>query len=127
MKEILMHSWIEKSFNHFSFRHQVKFFRKKIDFVFIDEEKKIHAVELKIRDWRNAIDQIDTNQLCANFCYLGIWHKYEDHVPKGLLEKYGIGLISVSKKNCIIKLKPKESTILSNKYNNHIRDLINEV
>jgi len=116
MKERLMHNYIEKNFKKFEFGHEVKFFKKRIDFTFIDENNDLHAIELKIKDWKSALYQLDTNQLCAKFCYLGIWHENEKLVPKETLKKYGFGLISIDKTKCNIIVHPKESPILNEKY-----------
>ena len=124
MKERLMHNYIEKEFDNYRFCHEVKFFRKRIDFTFIDDNNNLHAIELKIKDWRSALNQMDTNQLCANFCYLGIWHKNEKLVPKEVMKKYGFGLISIDKNKCDIIIPPKISPILNNNYNNLIKKQI---
>ncbi|MEJ2294514.1 MAG: hypothetical protein P8Y23_07055 [Candidatus Lokiarchaeota archaeon] len=116
MKERLMHNYIEKSFCDYEFSHEVKFFRKRIDFTYLDENNDIHAIELKIKDWRTALYQIETNQLCANYCYLGIWHEYKELVSKEILEKYGFGLLSIEKEKCELIIHPKESPILNKKY-----------
>lgn len=124
MKEILMHNYIEKEFNKYKFRHEVKFFRKKIDFTFIDSNSEVHAIELKVRDWKSALNLIDTNQLCANYCYLGIWYKNEKLVTKKIIKKYGFGLISVEKDKCDIIINPKKSPILNINYHNFLKKQI---
>ncbi|MEJ2276927.1 MAG: hypothetical protein P8Y70_04130 [Candidatus Lokiarchaeota archaeon] len=116
MKEKSMHKIIEKEFNNYRFGHEIKFFKKRIDFTFIDNQEKIHAIELKIKDWKSALDQIETNQLCANFCYLGIWHENKEYVSREILKKYGFGLISINKNKCRILLSPTESSIINKEY-----------
>ena len=125
MKERLMHNYIEKEFNSYRFGHEIKFFRKKIDFTFIDENNNLHAIELKIKDWRSALNQMDTNQLCANYCYLGIWYKNKKLVPKEIMKNYGFGLISIEKSKCDIIIPPKKSPILNPIYKNLIQKQIN--
>jgi hypothetical protein len=126
IKEKSMHKYIENYFRDYKFSHEVNFFRKKIDFVFIDNKERIHAVELKINDWKNALLQIDVNQLGANFCYLGIWHAFEHLVPRKIFKKNGIGLISISRTEINIILKPKKSLILSKKLASGLREKVLE-
>lgn len=124
MKERLMHNYIEKKFDEYEFSHEVKFFRKRIDFAFIDENNNLHAIELKIKDWISALNQIDTNQLCANYCYLGIWYKNEKLVSKKILRKHGFGLISIDKNKCELIIPPRKSPILNKEYCNLIKEQI---
>ncbi len=126
IKEKTMHKYIENYFKEYKFKHEVKFFKKKIDFVFLDNNERLHAIELKVRDWKNALSQIDTNQLFANYCYLGIWHSYSGQVKEKLLKKYGIGFLSISKNNVEILLKPKKSPILNENYLKLIKKEIKE-
>jgi len=116
MKEKSMHKYVERAFDEYCYGHEIKFYRKRIDFTFIDDHKKIHAIELKIKDWQNALNQIETNQLFADYSYLGIWHKNEENVPKKILKKYGFGLISISKNQCKTIVAPRESSIINEKY-----------
>ncbi len=111
-----MHYYIEKKYSNYNCSHEVKFFRKRIDFTYIDENNNLHAIELKIKDWKSALNQMETNQLCANYCYLGIWYKHEKLVPKKILKKYGFGLISIEKNKCNILIYPKKSPILNENY-----------
>mgnify|MGYP006279165431 CR=1 FL=1 len=124
MKEKTLHNYVEKEFSNFKFAHEVKFFRKSIDFIYIDNDNNINAVELKIKDWRRSLNQMETNQLCANFCYLGIWHENRKSVSKKILKRNGFGLISISKNKCKLILSPKESSILKGEYKNLIKNQI---
>ncbi len=126
IKEKTMHRYIGMHFNRYNFKHEVKFFKKKIDFVFLDENENLHAIELKVKDWKNALYQLDTNQLFAKYCYLGIWHSFLHLVPKKLLKEYGIGLLSISKNNVEILLKPKKSSILNEDFTKLIKKEIKE-
>lgn len=126
IKEVTMHKYIEDYFSEYKFKHEVKFFKKKVDFVFIDENEDLHAIELKVKDWKNSLSQIDTNQLFANFCYLGIWNPYSSLVEKKLFKKYGIGILSIDKNNVDLILKPKKSPILNKKYMTLIKQSVNE-
>lgn len=121
-----MHKFIANYFKEYRIAHEIRFFRKKIDFIYIDDYNKIHAIELKVKDWKSAIIQSDSNQLFANFCYLGIWHLYVKNVSIQLLEKYGLGLISINKDDIKILLKPKESSIIQEKFTEKIKKQVIE-
>jgi len=116
MKEKLLHSYIEREYSNYKCGHEVKFFRKSIDFTFIDEINELHAIELKLKDWKSALNQIETNQLCANYCYLGIWYKNKESVPKEVLKRYGFGLIAIDKNKCDVLIPPEKSPILNENY-----------
>jgi len=121
-----MHKYIEAYFKNFKFKHELKFFQKKIDFIYLDEKNRIHAIELKIKDWKSALYQIDTNQLFAHYAYLGIWHEHEKLVPKSIFRKFGFGLLSVNKENCDLLIKPKKSSILDKNLSTQIKTRIYE-
>lgn len=108
-----MHNYIENKFKNYKFKHEVNFYRKRIDFTYIDKKNKLHAIELKVKDWRNSLHQIEANQLFANYSYLGIWYEYDAIVPKSIFKKFGFGLISISEQNCELLVKPRESQILN--------------
>lgn len=76
-----MQNYIVKHFKRYKHKEQVPFFKKRVDFVYIDNNMKITAIELKIRDWKRGINQIDSNQLFAHFSYLGIWHENISNIP----------------------------------------------
>jgi len=124
MKEKTLHNYIEKEFSDCKYAHEVKFFRKSIDFIYIDKNYNINAIELKIKDWRSALDQIETNQLCANYCYLGIWYKNIKAVSREIFKKNGFGLISISKNKCDLIVNPKASSIIKREYKDLIKNQI---
>jgi len=64
---------------------------------------EIVAVEVKLKDWRKAIRQALVYQLSAKKVYIAMYHKYANKVQDRILEKYGIGLISVNGDACIEK------------------------
>lgn len=86
-----MHNYIENKFKNYKFKHEVNFYRKRIDFTYIDKKNKLHAIELKVKDWRNSLHQIEANQLFANYSYLGIWYKYDAKFLNQFLKNLDLG------------------------------------
>ena len=121
-----MHKYIENKFKKYKFKHETIFYRKRIDFAYLDERGKVHAIELKVKDWKNSLHQIEVNQLCANYSYLGIWHEYDTIVPKSVFKKFGFGLISINQQNCELLVKPRESHILNENLTEKIKIQITE-
>ena len=124
MNEKRMHYLLDKKYNAFFRQHEVKFFRKKVDFVYFDADQRIQAIELKIKDWRKALNQVDVNQLFAHFSLLGIWHKYIDNIPFDLFKKYGFGLLSISSKKIEVVIPPEESKIRNREFTDEIKKTI---
>lgn len=120
IKEKAMHRILDKCFPKYLKKHEVPFFKKKVDFIYIDKKNKIYAIELKIKDWKQSINQIDVNQLFAHYSSLGIWHEYLDNVSMDIFEKYGFGLISIYPKDIKIIREPFESQIRQDKFSEKI-------
>lgn len=73
--------------------------RKRIDLICVrkGKEDEVVAIELKIGDWRKALWQATHNLQIAERTYVALWHKFVHRAEKNreLLERYGVGLISV--------------------------------
>jgi hypothetical protein len=76
---------------------EVPFFLSKIDLVSINPKNgEVIAVEAKVSNWARAIQQATSYTLCANRVYLALWHEYAHRVDTQILDRYGIGLMSVN-------------------------------
>ena len=53
------------------------------------------AVELKLTDWRRALEQALLYQLCSDYVYIAMPERSAGKVDKAELQSQGIGLISV--------------------------------
>jgi hypothetical protein len=95
--------------NGYSYKNEVNFLERRIDVVGI-KNKKITAIEVKVNNWKKALQQAITYKLCSHYVYVAFWHKY---LPKNLshFENYGIGVMSVNDSVEIIN-KPKKSEII---------------
>jgi hypothetical protein len=90
---------------------QVPFGRKSIDLVCLNRSgPHTTTVELKIRNWRQALWQASVNMQIANESYIAIWagfvHRAEKHCD--LLTAYGVGLIAVSASSAEILLPSRD-------------------
>lgn len=112
-------------FNYFiSNRHniysEVPFMSRTIDLVRF-EDKKVVTYELKIKNWRRAINQMLDHSIASHYCYLVMPDegKSKELINSIInnLSQYGFGFILWDKKNQIVKeiLTPKESRY-RNKY-----------
>lgn len=93
---------------------EVPFMNRKIDLVCLNNNI-LSTYELKIKNWRRAIEQMLDHSIAANFCYLCL--PYESQTESLLrkirmdLNKYGFGLIFWDDSSCslIVDLPAKES------------------
>ena len=120
VQEKRMQNYLEKYYSDYKHKHQVPFFKKRVDFVYLDYKNRIIAIELKIKDWKNGINQIDSNQLFAHFSYLGVWHENIKKVPLDIFRDYGFGILSVKSNKIETIMEAKESKIRVKKFSNEI-------
>lgn len=95
--------------NGFSYKNEVKFLERKIDIVGV-KNRKVVAIEAKVKDWKKALQQAITCKLCSHYVYVAFWHQC---LPQNMFvfEKYGIGVMSVNGFVKIIK-KAKKSDMI---------------
>jgi len=85
--------------NNLRYAVEVPFFLSKIDLVSLDQRNnEVIAIEAKVSNWHRAIQQATSYTLCADRVYLALWHEFAHRVDIRLLERYGIGLLSVDGK-----------------------------
>lgn len=77
--------------------------------------KKLVAIEVKLRDWKQGILQARRYKSYTDECYLAILSKYAKNIDNDYLSRFGIGLILFNEKNgeIWVKRKPSKSTLLS--------------
>ena len=95
----------------YEFYEQVPLARKRIDLVFVARHTPTTiSVELKIRDWKKALWQAVVNFQVSQESYIAIWHDYVHRVERhiDLLQRYGVGLISVERTTARVVLKSSE-------------------
>ena len=83
--------------NEFSLFREVPFYNKRIDVVGVNRStSELIAIELKLEDWKKALQQAAMDQLGGNRAYVALWHK---NIHRADIEKFkecGIGLLEVN-------------------------------
>ena len=102
MKRLVESKIVEKLINDsyekdWHYTTEVPFYRSKIDFVSVNpKNKEVIAIEAKISNWYRAIQQATSYTLCSNKVYLAMWYEFAHRVNTDVLDRYGIGLMSVN-------------------------------
>lgn len=85
---------------------------KQIDLYFIHKHyPKTIAVELKIRNWRQAMRQAYQNTFYAQKSYVGLWHEFCKDTIASKISKYGIGVLNIEIDNVEILEAPTHRPI----------------
>lgn len=69
--------------------------------------KKLVAIEVKLKDWKQGILQARRYKSYTDECYLAILSQYEKNIDMSFLSKFGIGLILFNEKDGEIWIKQK--------------------
>lgn len=85
---------------------------------------EIVAVEVKIKEWRKALRQALVYQLSAKKVYIAMPHKYASKVQSKVLEKYGVGLISINNGNARIEKEARNSRYIIKSYQKALENAI---
>ena len=92
---------------------EVKILERRIDIVG-KKRKKTTAFELKISDWKKAIQQAMTTKLCVDYSYVVFSSDFEHRLDYSDFSERGIGLFLVSDKGEIKKaIEPKRSKLIN--------------
>lgn len=81
----------------FSVFDEVKLFARNIDVV-AKKRDEVIAVELKLRDWKKAIDQARLNLRVSNYSFVALPEPVWDRIDRRIYSmsfEHGIGLLSV--------------------------------
>lgn len=95
----------------FSACFEVRFFGRSIDVVFQSPDGELIAVELKVHNWRRAIQQAMVHPLYADRTYIAVWHGVLHRIDQDLLNDLEIGLISLDGSAKEIKPAPRSSIL----------------
>ena len=125
VSEIELYPVIEDLLNNegFQLHKEVKVLTRSIDIIAI-KKKKVIAIEVKVENWKRALQQALTCRLFAHDVYIAIWHDYYHRIPKNLLKKYRIGLIVVTDEKAQILHKSKKSKIIHKTVMNEMLNMI---
>ena len=84
---------------------------KRIDLVCI-KNRHIHAIELKVYDWKRALRQAYANLYVADYSHVALWHETVHRVDRSVFKKHGIGLLQVTPDECSVVIKAKKSNLV---------------
>ena len=84
--------------------------RKRIDIVTLRNQKLV-SIEVKISNWKKALQQAYTNLYVADFSYVALWHKTMPNVDTLLFENLGIGVLEVNG-SCEKRITAKKSKLV---------------
>lgn len=77
---------------------EVRLFENRIDLVVYDRRlSNIIAVEVKVDKWFRALQQAVLYRICADNVYVALSEEFVHRVNLPLMEKYGVGLLSVNR------------------------------
>ena len=93
-------------------KHELPFYEYRIDlYGFCAHENSTIAVELKLTNWRRALEQAMLYQLCSDYVYIAMPERSVGRVDRAELMSEGIGLISVLESgDCSCLLRATEHT-----------------
>ena len=81
--------------------------RKRIDLVTIKKQRLI-SIEVKISDWKKALQQAYANLYVFDYSYVALWHKTIPNVDTVIFKNLGIGILEVNG-SCEELVKAKRS------------------
>ena len=95
--------------------------RRTIDLVTTDRDRTI-SVEVKVSNWRKAMQQAYANLYVTDYSYMALWHKAADRADKVLCKKLGIGILRVDDSSCSMDLKPRKSRLVVKSRHEYVRN-----
>jgi hypothetical protein len=99
----------------FFYKCEVPFGLKRIDLVFKERTNPhcVTAVELKLRNWKQAIWQAFQNRQVADYSYVALPHGIDSLIDLRTLTKLGLGVIVADRKEARIVVPAVESPFLN--------------
>lgn len=91
-------------------RGEMPFFEYRIDiYGYSQVARSTIAVELKLTNWKRALEQALVYQLCSDYVYIAVPFSTAENVSKATLEEHGIGLIGVGSNGCRLLVAARKS------------------
>jgi len=99
---------LEKAWQAFAV--EVPLFHRSIDVVYLDQNGKYYAIEFKLKNWKQAINQARDYMMGANFTFICIpKHIFNEKIENAVLEHwFGIIIFDEEKWEFQEARKPKE-------------------
>ena len=126
LKEFDLYEKIENTgpFSDVNFSYEIQtndwiLSRKRIDLVTLKNHKLI-AIEVKLHNWKNALQQAYTNLYAVDYSYVALWHKTIPRVDMSIFQNYGIGMLEVNG-TCEEKIKARRSKLIIPKRRRYVK------
>ncbi len=100
--------------NNFKINTEIQMYSKRIDLVCIDKvTQEVYAIEVKLKNWKRAIQQALTYRLCADYSFVAIPGEIYQNIDMKFISQYGIGIITITQEGKVNIKKPAlKSTII---------------
>lgn len=106
---------------------ELPFYEHRIDlYGYSSGTERTVAVELKLRDWRRALQQALLYQLCSDFVFIAVPLATARRIDLEQLRTHGIGLLSVDDDHCVEELPAISSPVLNPHYKAQFTAMIQE-
>lgn len=94
--------------------------RKRIDMVTL-KNKKLVSIEVKISNWKKALQQAYSNLYVFDYSYVALWHTTVPNIDSDIFKSLGIGILEVNG-SCEEIMKAKPSKLVIPKSKNYARN-----
>ena len=98
--------------------------RKQIDMVTL-KNRRLISIEVKINNWKKALQQAYSNLYVFDYSYVALWHKTVPNVDLKIFKELGIGILEVNE-SCNEVIKAKRSTLVIPSSKNYVKNYINQ-
>jgi hypothetical protein len=118
-REALMLPAVRKYFKQRYEQHttELPFYEHRIDlYGYSAQTDCTVAVELKLKNWRRAVEQALVYQLCSDYVFIAVPAATAKRVDLDELRTHGIGLLAVSGRKCVEELPAMLSAVLNPNY-----------
>jgi len=75
------------------------------------KNQKLISIEVKISNWRKALQQAYANLYVFDYSYVALWHKTIPNVDTAIFKNLGIGILEVNG-SCQEVVKAKRSKLV---------------
>ena len=86
---------------------EVRWHQKRLDLALLSGHERLMAVELKVGDWRRAVDQAFVNRWAADSSWVALWHEKITGAAYDAAQEAGVGLLIVTKRTVYPALLPE--------------------
>jgi hypothetical protein len=85
---------------------EVRWHQKRLDLALLSADESLMVVELKVGDWRRAVDQAFVNRWAADSSWVALWHEKVTGAAYEAAQEAGVGLLIVTKRTVYPALRP---------------------